>query len=118
MPAAKKPAAKKPAPPAAPDEVTEPVEPQETVVDAVADPAPPADPVVDQAVSDVDDDSGLVTITRPIVTISSNGDWTDPFSGLRVHSASRVCSQSGAERISDDEAAVRVSAERAAELGA
>ena len=72
-----------------------------------------------QDVSDADEASGLVTITRPIEHRAANGDWIDPFSGLRVTEGSLACTQSGAVRDEDFETArVLVSPERAAELGA
>lgn len=76
-----------------------------------------ADAPADQEVGDVDPDSGLVEVRRPITTFAANGDWTDPFSDLRVHQDSRVCAQSGSER-DGDEAVVRVTPEHAEALGA
>lgn len=73
----------------------------------------------EQDVTAPDESSGLVTITRDITERAANGDWVDPFSGLRVHEGSLACTQSGSVRDEDFTAAtVQVTAERAAELGA
>lgn len=47
-------------------------------------------------------DNGLVEVRRPIEHVNDRGDWTCPFSGLRVMAGSEICPQSGAHRYGDE----------------
>lgn len=62
--------------------------------DGAPDPAPPAA-----------EDPGPVEyeeVRKPIEEIDKHGNWTDPFSGLRVYHSTDVCEQSGAQRDGDE----------------
>lgn len=78
-------------------------EPQEQNGDAAG--VPQGAPEAAQDADTSDPATGLIEQRRPIETIRGNGDWVDPFSGLRVHRDNKVCTQSGAVR--DGDTAVR-----------
>ena len=74
---------------------------------AAGEPPSPANPeevdaltVEDQ--TEVERDDGLIEIRRPIEHVNDRGDWTCPFSGLRVMASSLICPQSGAHRDGDE----------------
>jgi pyruvate/2-oxoglutarate dehydrogenase complex dihydrolipoamide acyltransferase (E2) component len=50
---------------------------------------------------------GYLEYRKPITEVDQYGNWTDPFSGLRVYHSTDVCVQSGAHR-DGDEAVLRV----------
>lgn len=52
--------------------------------------------------TEVDREDGFVEVRRPIEHVNDRGDWTCPFSGLRVMAGSEICPQSGAHRDGDE----------------
>ena len=95
------------------ENASDPASPQENQGDipgdteGAGDPPAPANPdevaaltVDDQVETERED--GLIEIRRPIEHVNDRGDWTCPFSGLRVMAGSLICPQSGAHRDGDE----------------
>lgn len=77
----------------------DPASPQANEGDAPADTGAGEDALVE---TETELDNGLVEVRRPIEHVNARGDWTCPFSGLRVMAGSLICPQSGAHRDGDE----------------
>lgn len=83
--------------------------PAELPVDEGEQPEAAAEPEPEPTPDDpeVVEHDGYEEHRKPITEIDRHGNWTDPFSGLRVYHSTDVCVQSGAHR-DGDEAVLRV----------